>query len=111
HIYLDVHPTAGWHHAAGKLIVLAGSARATRPNPLGGPTHPFFTGGTSTFWAQEVNAGLELRFSEICRADWLRQRKRNRFSVPCCCQARTCTWAGGYRFNSRSVPLRTRQTA
>src|SRR5262249_13620371 len=33
------------------------------------------------------------------------------FSVPCCCQARTWTWAGGYRFKSRRVPLRTRQTA
>ena len=32
-------------------------------------------------------------------------------AVPCCCQARTRTWAGGYRLSSRSVPLRTRQTA
>jgi hypothetical protein len=32
-------------------------------NPLGGgPTHPVFTGGTSTFWAQGINAGLTLRF-------------------------------------------------
>jgi hypothetical protein len=32
-------------------------------NPLGGgPTHPVFTGGTSTFWAQGISAGLQLRF-------------------------------------------------
>ncbi len=32
-------------------------------NPsAGGPTHPVFTGGTSTFWAQGINAGLTLRF-------------------------------------------------
>jgi hypothetical protein len=32
-------------------------------NPLGGgPTHPVFTGGTSSFWAQGINAGLTLRF-------------------------------------------------
>jgi hypothetical protein len=32
-------------------------------NPLaGGPNHPVFTGGTSTFWAQGINAGLTLRF-------------------------------------------------
>ncbi len=32
-------------------------------NPLGGgPTHPVFTGGTSTFWAQGINAGITLRF-------------------------------------------------
>ena len=32
-------------------------------NPLaGGPTHPVFTGGTSTFWAQGINVGLTLRF-------------------------------------------------
>jgi hypothetical protein len=32
-------------------------------NPLaGGPNQPVFTGGTSTFWAQGINAGLTLRF-------------------------------------------------
>jgi hypothetical protein len=32
-------------------------------NPLGGgQTHPVFTGGTSTFWAQGISAGLQLRF-------------------------------------------------
>ena len=46
-----------------KSIVLAGSARAVRANPLaGGPTHPVFTGGTSTFWAQGISADLQLRF-------------------------------------------------
>ena len=49
----------------------------------------------------------------------LRPRHKNRggraerclFSVPCCGQARTCTWAGGNRLRSRSVPFWTRQTA
>jgi hypothetical protein len=52
-------------------VVRAGDAIDTTVNPNllppgnplgGGPTHPVFTGGTSTFWAQGINAGLQLRF-------------------------------------------------
>ena len=46
-----------------KSIVLAGFARTARAKPLsGGPLYPVFTGGTSTFWAQGISAGLQLRF-------------------------------------------------
>jgi hypothetical protein len=31
-------------------------------SPVTGPIHPVFTGGTSTFWAQGISAGLQLRF-------------------------------------------------
>lgn len=55
-----------WPHVvrSGDVIDTAVNPNLLPPgNPLGGgPTHPVFTGGTSTFWAQGINAGLTLRF-------------------------------------------------
>jgi hypothetical protein len=55
-----------WSHVvrSGDAIDTAVNPNLLPPgNPLGGgPTHPVFTGGTSTFWAQGINAGLTLRF-------------------------------------------------
>jgi hypothetical protein len=74
-LYYQITPwlraNAGYTFLLWPQVVRPGDAIDTAINPnllppanplAGGPTHPVFTGGTSTFWAQGVNAGLELRF-------------------------------------------------
>ena len=62
---------AGYTFLLWPQVVRAGDAvdMTVNPNQLSpakplavGPTVPVFTGGTSTFWAQGINAGLEFRF-------------------------------------------------
>jgi hypothetical protein len=74
-LYYQITPwlraTAGYTFLLWPEVVRSADAIDTTVNPNllpptnplgGGPARPAFTGGTSTFWAQGISAGLQLRF-------------------------------------------------